>query len=446
MANIFSKLLRGAGKGLLNWAGDATETAIGFATAQAIQAPMLALQQRLNSMFPLQLLGGSDIVTAYMRGFIDKERVIEELRKQGINSERAEIILKNADSLLGVGDIQQLYNRKDITETQAIERLGALGFSADSCREVLKLAGYIPSAADFIRFAVRDVFTPEIAEKYGQYEDYPADFENMAQLSGLSPAYAKYYWAAHWDLPSISQGFEMMQRGIIDVDDMKLLLKSLDVMPYWRDKYIQMSYVPFTRVDVRRMFKTGVLTEEEVFESYKAIGYDDYKAQKMTEYTVNDAMEGTKDLSKSEIINAYEDGLLTRAEAVETIRLMGFSENEAEILVQMNDLKRSRAYTKTFISALKREYLNYRLSENDVKIYLNKLNIKPEAIEEALDAWTLELQPNIKKPTKAEILKWWKEDLMTEELARAELAALGYTQKYIDLYLYSPPDADLGVD
>ncbi|GAI47954.1 unnamed protein product, partial [marine sediment metagenome] len=36
-----------------------------------------------------------------------------------------------------------------------------------------ELAYVIPPVADIITMAVREAFTPEIAERFGQYEDYP---------------------------------------------------------------------------------------------------------------------------------------------------------------------------------------------------------------------------------------------------------------------------------
>ncbi|MBA7557821.1 hypothetical protein ES705_50595 [subsurface metagenome] len=36
----------------------------------------------------------------------------------------------------------------------------------------------------------------------------------------------------------------MLHRDIVDQDTLKMLLKSLDIMPYWRDRLIQLSYNP----------------------------------------------------------------------------------------------------------------------------------------------------------------------------------------------------------
>ena len=87
----------------------------------------------------------------------------------------------------------------------------------------------------------------------------------MLLKAGLPEEQARNYWAAHWELPSAQMGYAMFQRRIIDHETLVMLLKSLDIMPFWRDKLIEMSYNPLTRVDVRRMYGLGVLSEEEVY-------------------------------------------------------------------------------------------------------------------------------------------------------------------------------------
>ncbi|GAG78096.1 unnamed protein product, partial [marine sediment metagenome] len=86
--------------------------------------------------------------------------------------------------------------------------------------------------------------------------------------------------------PSPQQGFDMLHRGVISDDELNMLLRALDVMPFWRDKLTQIAFRPLTRVDVRRMYKQGVLTETEVYESYLIAGYNEQNAERMAEFTV----------------------------------------------------------------------------------------------------------------------------------------------------------------
>ncbi|GAJ02949.1 unnamed protein product, partial [marine sediment metagenome] len=122
--------------------------------------------------------------------------------------------------------------------------------------------------------------------------------------------WAERYWAAHWSLPSPQQGFEMLHRGVIGFDDLNMLLRALDVMPFWRDKLVEIAYRPLSRVDVRRMFKLGVLDVKGVRKAYTDIGYNPYNADLMTEFTIEYVKEAPKKISTTDALSAYKNHLI----------------------------------------------------------------------------------------------------------------------------------------
>ncbi|GAH11034.1 unnamed protein product, partial [marine sediment metagenome] len=168
-----------------------------------------------------------------------------------------------------------------------------------------ELAYQIPPVADIITMAVREAFTPDIAAKFGQYEDFPKPLEEWGQKKGLSTEWTQRYWAAHWSLPSPMQGFEMLHRGLINKGELNMLLRALDVMPFWREKLTGIAYRRLTRVDIRRMYKAGVLTVEDVYESYLQHGYTEQNARRMTDFTVQWAMPAHASITRSDILTAY---------------------------------------------------------------------------------------------------------------------------------------------
>jgi len=153
------------------------------------------------------------------------------------------------------------------------EDLKDQGWTDDRIDALKFITQIIPNVSDLVRMAVREAFTPEIAEKFRQYEDYPDAITEWGEKQGLSKEWLTRYWAAHWDLPAPTQGFEMLRRGIIDEDTLKMLLRALDVMPYWRDKLIGISWEVPTRVDIRRFFDMRTIDEARLRELYAAQGY-----------------------------------------------------------------------------------------------------------------------------------------------------------------------------
>ncbi|GAI14199.1 unnamed protein product, partial [marine sediment metagenome] len=65
---------------------------------------------------------------------------------------------------------------------------------------------------------MREVYTPEIAEAFGQFDGLDEVVERASadiKAIGLTKETFAKYWAAHWMLPSVGQGFEMVHRAVI---------------------------------------------------------------------------------------------------------------------------------------------------------------------------------------------------------------------------------------
>ncbi|MEM2567264.1 MAG: hypothetical protein QXH20_02180 [Candidatus Bathyarchaeia archaeon] len=241
-------------------------------------------------------------------------------------------------------EIAEGYLRGVITEEQHDAALRLMGYSDFDISVKKALYWRIPSPTDLIRMAVREVFTPEVAEKFGQYEDFPEVFKELAKKLGISEFWAKAYWAAHWELPSATQGFEMFHRRIITEEELKMLLRALDVMPFWRDKLIQLSYNVIPRVDLRRMYMMGILTEEDVYERYLDLGYKPEDARAMTEWTIRyyapddeSELEDYRALTRDIIVKAYKKGLITRPEAFSRLVGVKYKEDDAELILRIAD-------------------------------------------------------------------------------------------------------------
>ena len=212
-----------------------------------------------------------------------------------------------------------------------------------------ELAYPIPPVADIITMAVREAFTPDIAARFGQYEGLPADYVTWVGKKGISKEWAERYWAAHWSLPSPQQGFEMLHRGVISREDLMLLLRALDIMPFWRDKLINISYNPLTRVDVRRMFNLGVITTDEVNQAYQDIGYNKENAERLTKFTVKLKQQADERLAASEAkvkeektstwttaqtIGFYKKGLMNESRAKQELDILGYNEEHINIYLK----------------------------------------------------------------------------------------------------------------
>jgi hypothetical protein len=298
--------------------------------------------------------------------------------------------------------------------------------------------------------AVREVFSPDVSERFGQYEDFPEQFAKLAEKIGLSKDWALAYWASHWDLPSPSMGFEMFHRGIIDKDTLILLLRSLDIMPFWRDKLIELSYNPLTRVDVRRMYQLGVLSEEEVYKSYLDIGYSPENARRLTEFTKRySAPEDDSELSefrrlaRNTYTQAYRKNVISRDEYKQMLLSLGYVEDDVELLIaiddvyieQSKDLWDENDFNKSYQSLIIKAYKNGVINRDDLlQILLDLGYTNTEAVLQ-IELLDTEYRLYIKSLVADKIGTLYVEYTIDENTAYQYMNVFGFSQSEIERYM-----------
>lgn len=477
--DLFKRIFRWAGREGSRTAQEAASYAVGTASAQALSPLFTLLSYKVNEKYPyakadidayiesyirgniseavlrsnlrelglddfvvnilinnrINFAGAGDYIEAYIRGNISHEELTKHLGKLGFKPHTVDLLVKNRKQLLNVGDIQALYNRGEISEAEAKKRFAEMGFDSKDQDALIKLAGYIPTVSDFIRMAVREVFSPAVAEKYGQFEDYPEELTKFAKMAGLNPEYAKYYWAAHWELPSYTQGVEMYHRGIISYDELKTLLRSLDVMPYWRDKLIKLAETPFTRVDVRRMYQLGVLSFDEMVRAYMDLGYSQEKATQLAEFTKLDNAEEERNLTKTEITTLYNQGTITREEATEFLKSIGYPEEHIELILSLEDLRIARERLNAIKSTVQKRYVRGFIDRNDVVVLLSKEGIPAREIDKLISAWDIQKEELSQLPTKSELTRFVKKGIINLDEYRDIMKRLGYPENVVDWYV-----------
>ncbi|GEM_PF-3473183 len=381
------------------------------------------------------MLSPGELAQAVIRKTIDYSDYYELMSMQGFSAEQAKQILSLYQSLLGIGECKELLLRGEISEKEHDERLQKLGFQQNDINLIKKLYYYIPSPSDLIRMAVREAWNEEVAKHFGYDEDFPEEFAEWAEKQGMSREWARRYWRAHWDLPSPTMGYEMLHRGIITEEELDMLLKTADYPRFWREKLMKLSYSPYTRVDVRRMYQMGILSKEDVFKAYKDIGYDDEHAENLTQFTVAGASQSERDLTKSEILKGYRYKLLTAEETKEALMKMGYDEEEAEYYIALEDYNEEKERKEDIIKRTKTEFTKGIIDRNEVYKRLGEINLQSKEIDYYLSIWDTSRQAKPMQPSLADLKSFFKTRVIDENTFREELSNLGYSDKYINWYV-----------
>jgi len=389
------------------------------------------------------------------------------------------------------GSVITAWRRDPAKNADLLGDLRDMGWSPARIETLKEITEIIPGVQDLVRMSVREAFSPEIAEKFGQYQDPPTAVYPWAEKLGLSKDWVDRYWAAHWELPSSLNGFELLHRGIITEDELKLLLRALDVMPFWRDKLIKLSWNIPTRVDVRRFWDLRTIDEDRLREVYTGMGYHDQDLEDYVLWTKiyvefpdllarfkngwisleqvrsrllelgmkPDAAEellqtkvqaegaarsnAERDLTLSDIYKGVKMERITRAEAVGLIMDLGYSEDEAGFKLDVNvptdettsAVEQRQLAKADVLSGLKAGII----TREGARQMLLQLRYAAVDVEFLLKLYDAQIKPptevKLLEASKADIVLGVKKGLITQSEGHAMLLDLGYAPAAADFIL-----------
>lgn len=391
--------------------------------------------QTAFSTWPNRLPTLDQLVSIKRRGGITEPIFQEIASKLGYSPEIASKTYRLTETYLTAGDYVSLMRKGALSQDNMNQKLRMLGYEADDIQNILKASEYFPPPQDLIHFAVRDVYDSDIVNRFQLKHAMPQKFIEEAQKVGVTKEQAENYWAAHWKLPSATQGFEMFHRAIIGQEDLHSLLQALDYSPYWRDKMTKLSYRPLTRVDVRRMYKQGTLNEEQVTKAYKNIGYSPEDADFMTSFTVKYEQTEGEGLTKTAVINAYKKDFISELDLRNYLKLLGIDDVVIQFYVNITNLEKDSAELDELSTYLRNLYLTGTITiEQAIAEFQN--NGAPQHL---IQSFTLKLKSRaaqkIKPVPKNDLDNWLKLGIIDESDYSTRMSALGYTDQDITLYM-----------
>jgi hypothetical protein len=382
-------------------------------------------------------------------------------------------------------DLRDAYLRGIMLEKDHDYWLGAAGFSEDNILNIKLLYYDIPTPSDLVRMAVREVFSHDVAQRFGQYDEFPDAFGLFARATGIGapvratvspnlPGYsilsglgdltwAHMHWAAHWDLPSATQGFDMFHRAldepaegteaaaftigsetfyhVISSDTLQLLLRTLDYMPFWRPKLTAVAFRPVSRIDIRRMFATGAADYRDVLRTYLSLGYTPDDALKLTDYVTRDAAAVSKDLSRETIVNFYRDRILSRDEATSQLLELGFSDEAVEMLLDQADLAVEKQMANLAEDVFEQDFKAGVITEQELRNDLAFIGVPGERIELLVRLWTRQLAVKPARLSTSQVQRLYHENIIGQAQATELLSNLGHNNTTIGwlLQLATPP-------
>jgi hypothetical protein len=414
----------------------------------------------------------------------------------------------------------QWHRRLGDDEKTQIESLRELGFTRENeARRFVYLYDELPSVADNLHYLQRNVFDVNYVNDYdlleGFEDRYWANFGLQLSAIGRSKEVSRLDYAAHWVLPPPTQLSEFVYRlrpdkpGVqnpVTLQDYERLLAEQDVAPWARKRYAEIVHRVPALGYVRDMFRSYILDADELKSIHQDLGYTAEDSDRFvrvdTLFRARIRASESHGWTPAAVGSAYVVGRLTKPEALDKIKALGFTDTEASdsldraqadfyrmIVVRarsrvmfktvttvqqgvesglMSDDDATKALVglgwpedfassfvdvlrsgqeikliKTATGRIKRAFLAGEIDANYAITALQNLNIQGDQIQLFISVWAAEMTPNRKRRSAKQITQDVAEGYISTAEALVKLQNLGYENADQILFLADSAQAIL---
>ena len=410
-----------------------------------------------NTLRPVAPLSPDILAYGKHIGVIDDDKFEADLLAQGYATEKHTTLYNYYKPKLSPSDLLVAEKRIEDLDYDVDKALKEHGFNDKEIEILRKLSWTYPSPTDFIRFAVREVFSSDRETQEALSAEFPEDIVPYAEKAGMSKEVLEWYWKAHWDLPSPTQVYEMLHRlnpdvlsirgdaykemGLdlsklkTDLETVEFYLKQADYDKRWRQRLLAISYSPLTRVDLRRIYELGLIDDKELKARLMELGYTKKDAELLLEFYKTFREEEAREYTKTEIKNLLYYGLVGEAEAKVLLERLGYTEEDAKTLIELWKAKIAEKDMRETQKYIRDAYALGEITRAEAEVELRKIGLSEEVIAVVLDKEDKRRLSSQKLPSTSTVVKWLKLGIITKDVAYKLLKRINVAEDVIDYYI-----------
>jgi len=198
-----------------------------------------------------------------------------------------------------------------------------------------------------------------------------------------------------------------------------------------------------TKSEIEKLHKLGEFDDEDVKAYLSKLGYKERAIKYILKILKSEKVDKERDLTKTDILRAYREGLIDPLKAEEELIKLGYSRDEINILLALEDRRKSLSKkvkekelsTSTILKAYKENVIDRETAKEKLK----GLGYDDEETEILLKL--ADLDKNVEKHvrnrdlTKTDILTAFRLGLLNFDMAKRYLMEIGYDEDEAELLL-----------
>jgi len=365
-------------------------------------------------------LSPEQVATALLKGFNSPGGLFTlsndpqtEAARSGIDADRLNDLYHIAGQSFGLELALLLLRRGQITSEQFTTVLQYSNINPAFYDMVLAGEYLPPSVGEVLSAARRGWLDPGTAQTYLGH-------------AGIDPTvnWAWLYDAAGAAL-SLGEMFNLYNRNIVGMPDVQTAAQRHGLHPdYWQ--YLPPLAVHFPAVyQVVELVKDGAMTAERAATILGYEGFEQVDIDSITGQVNGTATAKVKELSYGQIVRAYEEQLITAAEATTRLTALKYDAPTITLILELADNERAFALQQATIRKIGSQYVAHKLDVGTATSELTKAGVPQSAITTLFNFWDIEQAANVHVPTTTMIVGAYRRGVISAGDCKARLVALG---------------------
>ncbi len=404
-------------------------TAIGFGVGQSLSAVLApyfnGLVQAAWRSNPNVVLSPAELALAVLRGNLEQGAAEAEAASSGFDPAHFGTLVLNTGEPPGVESVLMLWRRgvvDDATLERAVRQSRVRTEWLDTIRE---LGVQWPSWSEFL-------------DAYLEGQVGEAEARQLYERAGGDPKLFDLLFHTRGQAPTPTQALDLLNRGIIGERGSgsdQVTYEQAFLEGPWRNKWLEpflalREYVIPPR-SVKPIYAAGAITRDYALATLAKSGVTPEDAAAMLDEATSTKLAPEKDLVKGDVLAAYRDGLLTPTQAHDSLEQLGYSADEADLILAIQDHAWEASYRAAAINRIRTLYVGAKVDEGDAGAALAKLGAGGAAGSKYLALWDVERSLPRAELTEAQV----------RAAAKAGVVDAAYYTKYLTDHGYDADEA-----
>jgi hypothetical protein len=364
----------------------------------------------------------------YNKSMLDEGTAVGICRNYGFDADQSINFMHDAINPPDPITCLTLLNRGFIDSGTAYNWICQNGMLPEFVNPMLALKDYVPSVGEIRGYIQNFGYSEDLIGGYSLADEYPGAANTDLAKNGATEEDGIKAWVGHWTFPNVGDAANMMYRGLIQESTALDILKLNGVPNSFRSILLDSQQSIFTQRYIRNLYKYGIVNFDEVNESYLAMGFNSDRANKMAQLAVKMVNPISQDTLATLMRDAYEDGLVTQATAIQAYEAAGFSEYEAQLHLSVADYQSNSSILKEIESYVKAAYLAGDMTLDDAINYTLQYGQTPARAAILRETWQVNYDKTRAHLSEADSRTAYRLGIFNSSELRSVLTILRYSE------------------